>query len=234
MPRLSTSALVLVWERGVHQPPLERGLVLLAAVAPDRDPDTLRHISVRQRDAELLAWREETFGRRVEAVADCVACGELLELGFDTSELDRGHAEAGEPQSLVVDGSDVRFRLPTSADLAAAAAAGDVAQARETLLERCVAGPPGDLAASVRDAVVERMAELDPLGGFELELQCPACGHAGPVGFDVASFVWTELEAASTRALEDVHALASAYGWREADVLALSGERRQLYLELIG
>jgi hypothetical protein len=32
--------------------------------------------------------------------------------------------------------------------------------------------------------------------------------------------------------LYDVHALASAYGWREADVLAMSPMRRQVYLEL--
>jgi hypothetical protein len=33
--------------------------------------------------------------------------------------------------------------------------------------------------------------------------------------------------------LRDVHELASAYGWRESEILALSPQRRQAYLELV-
>ena len=50
---------------------------------------------------------------------------------------------------------------------------------------------------------------------------------------DVAAFFWTELNAWAVRLLREIHALASAYGWREADILALSPKRRDLYLELI-
>jgi hypothetical protein len=31
----------------------------------------------------------------------------------------------------------------------------------------------------------------------------------------------------------DVHALASAYGWSEREILALSDTRRRLYLEMV-
>ena len=34
--------------------------------------------------------------------------------------------------------------------------------------------------------------------------------------------------------LAEVHALAAAYGWTEAEVLALSAARRRAYLELVG
>jgi hypothetical protein len=34
--------------------------------------------------------------------------------------------------------------------------------------------------------------------------------------------------------VREVHRMASAYGWREADILAMSAFRRQRYLELIG
>ena len=32
---------------------------------------------------------------------------------------------------------------------------------------------------------------------------------------------------------DEVHALASCYGWREADILAMSGERRRQYLQRV-
>ncbi|HEX2516118.1 MAG TPA: phage baseplate protein, partial [Chloroflexota bacterium] len=36
------------------------------------------------------------------------------------------------------------------------------------------------------------------------------------------------------RLLREVHTLARAYGWREAEILALPGRRRQTYLDLVG
>jgi hypothetical protein len=46
--------------------------------------------------------------------------------------------------------------------------------------------------------------------------------------------LWREIESMAGRLLRDVHALASAYGWHEKDILALSPVRRQFYLTLIG
>ena len=38
----------------------------------------------------------------------------------------------------------------------------------------------------------------------------------------------------ATRLLGEVHTLARAYHWREAEILAMSSRRRQAYLELAG
>jgi hypothetical protein len=51
--------------------------------------------------------------------------------------------------------------------------------------------------------------------------------------FDIVSFFWTELSAQAKRLLREVHTLARGYGWREADILAMSARRRQLYLDLV-
>jgi hypothetical protein len=77
------------------------------------------------------------------------------------------------------------------------------------------------------------MAEADALGDVQLALTCPQCGHEWQAPFDIASFLWTEINAWAHRTLQDVHELARAYGWREADILALSPWRRQVYLEMI-
>jgi hypothetical protein len=230
---LSASALLVVWEEGLRRPPLERSLAILAAAD---GPDASEALSIGRRDAALITLREETFGGRVEAVTDCAFCGELLELSFDVAELDRGpEVSECESHSLVVDDATARFRLPTTMDLAAVTHLEDVGVAREMLFERCVLEPcAAELSGAARRAIVEQMAVLDPLASVELELRCPACEVSGRAVFDIASFVWSELDAAARRMLEDVHALASAYGWREQDILALGPERRRLYLELVG
>ena len=53
--------------------------------------------------------------------------------------------------------------------------------------------------------------------------------------FDELTVTVTETyDAWALRTLAEVHRLASAYGWREQDILALSPARRQLYLGMVG
>ena len=66
------------------------------------------------------------------------------------------------------------------------------------------------------------------LFGFE----CPACDHRWSTVFDIASYLWSEIHAWAKRLLRTVDTLARTYAWREADILALSPSRRQIYLEL--
>jgi hypothetical protein len=82
-------------------------------------------------------------------------------------------------------------------------------------------------------AIVTQMAHCDPRANIELALECPACRHEWLALLNVVSFFWKEIEAWSRRTLAEVHALASAYGWTEAEILALSPWRRQVYLEML-
>ena len=83
------------------------------------------------------------------------------------------------------------------------------------------------------DALTEAMAEADPQSHLELALSCPSCQLDWQSVFDIASYLWSEIETWALRILSEVHILASAYGWRETEILALSPLRRQLYLERV-
>jgi hypothetical protein len=69
---------------------------------------------------------------------------------------------------------------------------------------------------------------------MRVEVLCPACGHTWVERFDPVQFLWTELDAWAARALQDVHALARSYGWRERDILEMSAARRRVYLAMTG
>jgi hypothetical protein len=77
------------------------------------------------------------------------------------------------------------------------------------------------------------MSELDPQGDVQLALNCPSCRHHWTAPFDVVSYLWIEIQSWASRLLREIHLLASAYGWREADILALSEPRRRAYLEIL-
>lgn len=226
MRELSASEILDVWERGRSTTLPERALDLLVAGGYSGQADSL---AVGDRDALLLGLRERTFGAAISAVASCPSCGELLEVELAAADL-RGDAAYGDLLELATERGPVRFRLPTAGDLVAVAEAADVEEGRRILLERCV---NGELAPEHEEAVVARMAEADPGAWMELALECPGCGHAWTAPFDIVSFLWTELDSCARRLVADVHTLASAYGWREADVLALTPARRDAYLELV-
>jgi hypothetical protein len=249
---LSTSELLDIWERGLVQQPAKWALTVLAVANPDTPLEVLERLSVGQRDAYLLALRERTFGPRLTSLAMCPACGEHLELDFDVGDVRVAPTSGALPEpvgggqeaavlSLTLAGFDVRFRLPNSVDLAAVAGREDADDARHLLLERSLltvhpigeGHSAGPLPAEVADAVAERMAEADPQADVQLALACPACGHEWRTTFDIVSFFWTEIDAWAHRTLYDVHRLALAYGWAEADILDMSPWRRQVYLDML-
>jgi hypothetical protein len=237
MPPLAIddTTLLEAWDRASPLARPWRELTLLAGTG--EAVETLAHLPVGERDRRLLTLRRMLLGDRLECETSCPACGERLEHVLVASDLAGAPVDAVAESTVEHAGCRVRFRLPTSADLAASSAAPDAAQA---LLGRCVLDATrGDerlaadaLPRALLDAVAARMAELDPQANVRLALECAACSHRWEADLDVAGFVLAEIDAHARRLLAEVHGLASAYGWREADILALGPRRRRRYLEL--
>jgi hypothetical protein len=234
--------LLLIWEAGRDRHPVDRALIVLRAAYPGSGWNELADLGVGARDARLLAVHERTFGPRLEGFAACPRCAQGLQFGMAVADLMATAAADEGPLELDVEGVSLRFRLPNSRDLGAAVACEDPAAARDLLVQRCVLratrdGRPvaaGDLPAGVDSALVRRMAELDPQAEIELDLHCLACDNRWPAHFDIVTFLWSELVAHAGRLLREVHALARAYGWREADILSMGARRRRSYMDLVG
>lgn len=254
MRALSAAQLLTAWERGQGQPSFQRALVLLAEACPELTADQLAQLSLGERDGRLLDLRELTFGSQLVSLASCPACGEALEFSFRAEEI-RATSESEkttEPlggcrqaalQTLTIVSKefDVLFRLPNSLDLAAIAASHDADAGQQLLLQRCILEArqldeeinSSRLPAELLEAIALRMEEADPQANVQLNLSCLQCGHQWQAVFDIESFFWTELQVWAERLLREVHVLARAYGWREADILAMSPYRRQFYLGML-
>ena len=244
MPALSASDILRIWEAGTGQDPVERALTILAVAFPGKPRDAWAALPVGRRDAELLALREASFGPALETAASCPRCGETVEFRLDAAEL-----RARQPPDAAATEGDlslpawsVRYRLPTTGDLAAAAVARDPEDGRRALAARCIVeARHDDSAVAVEDVppeaiarMADAMAEQDPLAEVLVDFACPSCGERAQTLLDVAAYFWEEIRAQALRLLHEVHVLARAYGWREADILALSAVRRRAYLEMAG
>lgn len=243
---LSADQIIRIWELAQYQHPLDRALLCLACGCPDRSMAELAALPIGQRDAALLTLRELTFGSRMESQAACLHCREQLEFSLNVSDIRVMEPDAQEigpaplEHHLQTGGLDLTFRLPNSFDLAAIATV-PLSEARLQLAQRCLLtaereGRPVSDEPIPTGAIAElsqHLAIADPQAEIQLDLHCPACDRGWQVFFDIVAFFWSEIQAQAQRLLQEVHLLARAYGWREADILSLSTARRHYYLELV-
>jgi len=250
MAGLSADDLLTIWEEGQGRSPLHQALVMLTVAYPTQSAEQLTQLSIEQRDLQLLTLREQTFGSQLQSVAACPACQEQLEFLLsvrdicDPTMLINMGLPATEHE-VEVEGYTLTFRLPTSEDLLAVQQANGetVGQdASQKILQRCLlkathreevmtwAALPDAVQVSFRAA----LAAAAPQAEILLSLACPACEHQWSLLFDIVSYFWREIAAQAQRLLQEVHVLARAYGWREADILAMSAARRRSYLAMVG
>jgi len=243
MRPLSARDVLNFWERAESQNSVSRALTLLGVACPEMTREEIAELSIGRRNGLLVTLWELTFGPHLHGYGECLDCCERLE--FTVNVPDLHCANAVEPSkselALTAEGFEAQFRLPNSLDLAEVANCNDVDAARDILVRRCLLkarqGDKEITAEALPERVItelsNRMPQYDPLSEVQIDLLCPECGYRWLAILDIVSFFWAEISAQAKHLLHEIHSLARAYGWREADILAMSALRRQLYLEMV-
>lgn len=244
MDALDSESILSIAENGQILHPVDRALVILASAAPHLSRHELALLPIGRRDAYLLALRKATFGNRMELRTRCPACGEAAEFEVlcNSFEVPGENENSIAPTlSAVVGEHEVRLRLPNSYDLAAIAPSGDAGDAGRILFSRSLLEvregerilDVASLPASFQQKVSRILQEADPLAEVIFDVKCPSCPNVWQSTLDIGDVLWREIVARAKRLLMEVATLARAYGWREADILAMSPKRRESYLQLV-
>lgn len=229
---MTPERLLTVWEQGARRHPIDRALLLFSLTRPEAPTGSLADLPLGTRNAALMALQRDCFNAQLPAWLDCPGCGERMEFELDAAQLPPIGAEISD--SIEVDGH--RFERPTSRHLARLACNNDDHEvgARQLLRDCAQAADalPQDetTLADLLQHAETALETADPWINIALDVCCPACGQEDVADFDIASYLWSEIEQRARRLLDDVHVLAQAYGWTETDILALSETRRTAYL----
>jgi hypothetical protein len=249
MRGLSAQELLEVWDQGQSLSPCGRATLLLAVTCPEFQRQQVDSLTIGERDALLADIRARTFGRDLASVVTCPACREQVEVSVDMRSIFPDRTQAApiegtsrEPLVIAVGDFLVQAVIPAIRDVEAIVTTATPAEELRLLLRRCILraehrGKPyevDDLPEHVCALIDSRMAEADPQGNVHLSLRCPGCDHRWPLLFDMLAYFWSEIQMGARRLLREIHLLASAYGWRESEILTLSATRRRAYLELVG
>lgn len=233
MRQLTGAGLLEVWEHGMARHPLDRALLLYAAAEPQADDHELADAPLGARNAALMALRRANFGERLSCWMDCPSCGERMEFDLRPEQLPEPGDGESTREGFEVSGH--RFRYPNTRHLAKLARTdGDFTAGR--LLCACAEDattlPTDEKALATLAPAVERAIELgDPWADLAMDTPCPACGRQVETSLDIAAYLWEEIDTRARRLLDEVHVLASRYGWAESEILAMSAARRAHYLE---
>jgi hypothetical protein len=231
MTALTQADYLALWESGQALHSIDQGLLAVQAAFPETRQESVADWPLGRRNRALAQLYCSCFGPTLSGWTACRKCGEKLEFTVDGKAL----VETGSPDAAAtVSVLNRVFRLPTSRDLARVAELSDAVSAAPHLLELClIEGDFAEWSEHEIETIGEQLAAADPLAEILLDFGCPVCGDSFQEALDLSAFFWTELEGRSKRLLLDVHTLASAYGWSEAQVLSLSPARRNFYLEQV-
>lgn len=251
-PALSSETIVQAWEEGQLQHPIDRALTLLSLSRPGVSRGDLARLPIGRRDTLLMEMRERVFGRELFLFAGCPACEEELELSLETRQLIADSPDdSRDPEPVFHREWDewfVEFGLPNSLDLAFAlrrdSEQSDSA-AFNALVERVIrklerngnrigGAKVSEMPQLLLKQIEAAIAEADPNAEILLNLSCPACGESFQELFDIVAFLWDEFAAYAKELMYEVHTLARYYGWSQGDIFAMTPQRRQTYLGMIG
>jgi hypothetical protein len=247
MQALVGEEILTAWERSRDLPEQKAVLAVLALVFPESPVEELAGLPLGERNSLLLELRAMTLGQSMEGFAVCPECGAQLEFALDARELAKElHRE---PLPATEELAGYTIRPANTLDLLAASAAETEEQARSILLTRTVgvkeAEPDsGALAAMGADylqtqpapvaaLLVDRFEQMNASSEIRVQLQCAVCYSRPWLDLDIAHFLLREIAGAARRLMMEIHELASAYGWSERSIAAMSATRRAAYLEML-
>lgn len=206
---------------------------LLSAAGADADALAAETLGARNR--RLIALHDDWVGGAIEARVACTACATANSFPVPKDKMRALPPAAPDARvTLSYRGGEIAYRVPVMADIAAVGAAADL---RTAMLDRCAMGPDpvpaAELDAAALEAIEAGFDRIDPLASIVVESACSECGAAIAASVDLAAFVASDLDRLHATLLRDVDTLASAYGWGEAEILALPAERRARYVAMI-
>jgi hypothetical protein len=181
----------------------------------------------------LVALTEERDELPLSARCTVPKCAELFEFMLPLRGLTEHDIDDSPLTATLEGGALVSVRRPTGEDLLRwrEARPGSREQAIQWMLDTLVVS--GECTIEDEVAVTAALTEGDPLVDFAVACHCPACGVAIDVAIDLEELALRRLTAQQRALQQQVHRMASHYGWTEAEVLAVPPSRRVRYLAFI-
>ena len=235
---------------------LGRCLRRLGTISPVPE-EIVRRLLVADRQYLLLKLRQAAFGNRVQSTIHCpwANCRHKVDIDFSIEDVPivesvhKGplYTMQLSPQAVGASevGREVTFRLPDCRDqeevVPLLAESEDAASV--SLLARCIQRlgswqPPGEdairaLSPLARMEIEQQMEAAAPKVELIMSGDCPECGQAFAIPFDLEGFIFREMGSNRDLLYREVHYLAYHYHWSEQEIMSMSQAKRRQYIAVL-
>lgn len=198
------------------------------------DGTTVRDLAVGDRQYLMRRLAVHLGMDRVWLSATCAHCESRYDLLVEQSVLPSKPVDGGPWEEAVTSRGNVSVRALSGADQELIVNEPDDEAAELILLTRCTDGHSGAIEFSAfTDDDIARLEQaiesVSPEVTTTVTARCPECGESNEVLVDP----YLGVTLLRTDLLEEIHTMANAYHWSEADILELPVNRRRRYLDLI-
>ncbi len=202
------------------------------AVAPVQTAAAWYDLPIGTRDKKLLTIRSHLFGTQCDAVAKCTGCGSTMEYAVN---LDAFIALPCDDEVFQIDygGQRLSFRGPSTRDLMETAGTmNDNPYA--ALIHRLRLAPERDRDQPVvNDALISavntHLEEKLKISDIVIRGRCSECDGQMEYQFDIVQVLYRDVTHAAAQIIEEIHILATWYGWTEEQILSIPRQRRNWY-----
>ncbi len=162
----------------------------------------------------------------------CDKCGESFDFHLENSGFPVSGAGVGYPFTTIeTTCGDVKFRVPTGIDQDALCSIPGHIAPSDFLIDICSCEEKNHTFSDEDKRKIEDALEsVSPGVVTEVVAHCPECNAEHMVNIDPYMLLHV---GNSNNLFQDIHAIASHYHWSESDILSLSRQRREQYLNLI-
>jgi hypothetical protein len=236
---------------------LSRCIQRIGSINPVSE-ELARSLLVADRQYLLLKLREATLGDQIRANIFCPwsECGKRVAINFSTNDIPIRESEDKGPTYTMMLSSEISselgethrqitFRLPNGADQEAISPflAENEALALTNLLGRCIQrigritdlneNVIGQLSSAARLEIEQHMEKVAPKIELTMDVNCHECGREFAVPFDIQRFFFGEMRASDDLLYREVHYLAYHYHWSETEIMQMTRNKRQRYIEVL-
>lgn len=232
---MNTNTILNIWDDCVNKDQIYRGVALASLALKENDTANLMEWSIEKRDTALFHIRKALFGTKFNNITHCPNCAQTMEWELSLPDLEIPILD-GMPDNLKIsiDTTDYNLfvRLPNSNDL--------LANDEMRIIENCILNPDDFPDQNIDKKLPELVQPINDqydknchASNITYKLKCIDCSHEWQGVFDILTYLWKEIDQWAKSFLNQIYLLARTFGWSETEIINMSENRRNHYLNLI-
>ncbi len=206
------------------------------ALEPLEDLENWYDMPLGVRDKRLLSLRVKAFDSGFAGTVTCDLCKEKIEFNVDIGDFISLPGTVSTFQ-VPYQGRQYSFRPLSTRDLMAISNSGQDSGSKDLVKILCLNDDPAKDLILERPELIERvnraLEEHQSISDIVLTSDCPECRHTMKSIFDIVHVLDADITHAAGLFLEDIHQLATAYGWTEDTIFSIPRARRNWYVKRI-